>query len=348
MPHVSPRRASALIATAAVLCAAALPAAANAEWQRGVNFNNYLPNAYAMPGSDSSLARVAADGNDSAEIVTTWYSADSSSSTIAPDAKRTPTDYSILHAMQTASSLGLAVVLKPHVNINSGAWRGGIHPADPAAWFASYESFIDHYAELAQQGGAKMLVVGDELKSMSGWSNASRWQSIVAGIRQRFSGKLTYAANYDEYKNVSFWSSMDYVGVDAYFTLASTSDPSVSDLVSAWSSRGYLADLQRASAVTGKPVLFTEIGYRSEADTASHPAVWASSAAYDLAAQANAYEAAYEAFAGRSWFAGMYWWNWPAALPASGSNSDYPSYMKPAEDVMTHWNGVLAPPSVSG
>jgi len=64
----------------------------------------------------------------------------------------------------------------------------------------------------------------------------------------------------------------------------------------------------------------------------------------DLTAQADAYEAAYEAFLGRPWFAGMYWWNWPAALPTSGSTDDYPSYLKPAESVMTSWNAALAPP----
>jgi hypothetical protein len=330
------------LAIAAAVCAAALPATAHAEWQRGVNFTTYRSNAYAMPGSDSSLARVAADKNDSVEIVVTWYMADANSNTIAADPNRTPTDSSVLHAMQSARSLGLNVVLKPHVNPNDGSWRGGIHPTDPTAWFRSYETFIDHYADLARQGGAEMLVIGDELKSMSGWNNASQWKSIITGIRKRFHGKLTYAANYDEI-NVSFWSSMDYVGVDAYFPLASTSDPSVSDLVSAWSSRGYLANLQHAAEVTGKPVLFTEIGYRSEPNTASHPGVWATSALVDQAAQANAYEAAFEAFAGRPWFAGMYWWNWPAALPASGQDSDYPPYLKPAESVMTSWNAVLAP-----
>jgi hypothetical protein len=329
------------VALVAVALYAVLPAAAHAEWQRGVNFNTYQPETYASASSDASLARVASDKNDSVEIVTTWYSPDPNSSTIAPDPKRTPSDAAILHAMQKARALGLNVVLKPHVNIDTGSWRGGIHPTDVSAWFASYQSFIDHYADLAQQGGASMFVVGTELKSMSSWGYASQWQSLISDVRQRFAGKLTYAANYDEYKYVSFWSSLDYLGVDAYFPLASTSDPSVASLVSAWTSRNYVADLQRASSLTGKPVLFTEIGYRSEPDTATHPGLWNSAAAYDMAAQANAYEAAYQAFAGRPWFAGMYWWNWPASLPANGWNNDYPSAMKPAETVMSTWNATL-------
>jgi hypothetical protein len=340
---VSPRRALMALAAAFAVGAAALPGVASAEWQRGVNFTSYKPNAYAMPGTTTSLQRVAADGNDSVEIVTTWYTPDSTSNSIAPDSTRTPTDYSILQAMQTAHSLGLNPVLKPHVNPNDGTWRGGMRPSNPSAWFASYRSFIDHYADLAQQGGAKMLVIGDELKSMSGSAYASQWKSIIAGIRQRFSGKLTYAANYDEYQSVSFWSSLDYIGVDAYFPLSTTTDPSVSDLVSAWTSRGYIASLVKTAFAAGKPVLFTEIGYRSIPETTVHPGLWNTTSIIDQAAQANAYQAAFQAFAGRGWFAGMYWWNWPAGLPASGDNTDYLPFLKPAETVLSTWNATLGP-----
>jgi hypothetical protein len=336
-----PARKRGLMALAGVTVALALPAVARAEWQRGINLNTYTPNAYSS--SDASLSRAVSDGNDSVEIVTTWYSADPNSSTIAPDPARTPSDASILHTMQAAHALGMRVVLKPHVNIDTGSWRGGIHPLDVTAWFAGYQSFIDHYAELAAEGGADMFVVGTELKSMSGWGYASQWQSVIDSIKQRYSGKLTYAANYDEYKYVSFWSSLDYIGVDAYFSLAGTSDPTVASLLSAWTSKGDVADLQRASSLTAKPVLFTEIGYRSEPDTASHPGLWNGAAAYDMAAQANAYTAAFQAFAGKPWFAGMYWWNWPATLPTGGWNNDYPPIMKPAETVMATFNATLGP-----
>jgi hypothetical protein len=325
----------------ALLAVCAAAPAAHAAWQRGVNLNTYLPDSYSA--SDGSLARAAADGNDSVAILATWYSPDPTSTAIAPDPARTPTDASVLHAMRVARGLGMRVVLKPQLNIDTGSWRGAIQPADPEAWFASYQLFIDHYADLARQGGADMLVIGTELKTMSGWSYSAQWQAIVDGIEQRFAGKLTYAANYDEYKYVSFWSRLDYVGVDAYFTLAGASDPSLDSLVSAWSGRGYVEELERAAALTGKPVLFTEIGYRSEPDTALHPNLWSSIADYDMGAQAEAYEAAFRAFAGRPWFAGMYWWNWPATPALNGWNGDYPPLMKPAEAVMAKWNAALSP-----
>jgi hypothetical protein len=38
----------------------------------------------------------------------------------------------------------------------------------------------------------------------------------------------------------------------------------------------------------------------------------------------------------------MYWWNWPATLPANGWNDDYPVIFKPAEATFTSWNASLA------
>jgi hypothetical protein len=342
MPLIRALRArTVLVALVLSVAALAVPAIANAEWQRGVNFTTYGAWTYSGAGSDSSLQRAAADGNNSVEIIPTWFQQDATSTTIAPNGSTT-TDASVLHAMQTAHALGMRVVLKPHDHTVTGTWVGTLAPSDVNAWFASYQNFIYHYADLAQQGGASQLVVGTELKSLSGSAYTSRWQQIIAGIRQRFSGKLTYAANWNEYGQVKFWGSLDYIGVDAYFPLVNTVGASVSDLVSAWTSRGYVDSLHNISTAYGRPVLFTEIGYRSVSDTAIHPNIWTSTGTIDLGAQATAYEAAFETFAGRPWFAGMYWWNWPATLPSSGSNDDYPPVFKPAESVMSSWNATLA------
>ncbi|HET8673563.1 MAG TPA: hypothetical protein VFL87_08005 [Thermoleophilaceae bacterium] len=338
------RLAAALAGLAAACLATAGPA--RADWQRGVAYTTYSANTYAAPASDASLARLAADGNSSVAIVVTRYMSDKFSNVVAPTSS-TPTDASLLHAMQTARALGLAVTLKPQVDVMTGSWRGGIAPTDPAAWFASYEDTIDHYADLARQGGASMYEVGTELETMTVPAYTARWQQLIAGVRQRFGGRLTYAANWDEYQQVGFWPSLDYIGVDAYFRLADVSDQSVAALASAWTSRGYVAALRRASSIVGKPVLFTEIGYRSVVGATIHPGIWDSIADYDMQEQANAYEAAFEAFAGQPWFAGMHWWSWPAALPANGWNGDYTPTFKPAEAVMKSWNARLAPQSVA-
>jgi hypothetical protein len=343
------RRVALALAGLAVACFA-VPRAAQAEWQRGVAYTAYSANAYGASASDASLTRLAENGNSHVAIVVTVYMTDGTSTSVAATSS-TPTDGAILHAMQTARSLGLRVTLKPQIDLLAGGWRGGIAPTDPAAWFDSYETTIDHYADLARQGGASMYEVGTELKTMSGPAYTARWQQLIDGVRERFGGRLTYAANWDEFQQVGFWRNLDYIGVDAYWPIASTSDQPVSALVSAWSSRGYIASLRHVSALNGKPVLFTEIGYRSVVGATIHPGIWDSVAAYDAQEQANAYEAAYEAFASQPWFAGLYWWSWPAALPANGWNGDYTPTFKPAESVMTSWNARLAaappPPAVA-
>jgi hypothetical protein len=323
----------------------ALPATAHADWQRGVDFTTYAASTYGTAASDASLARAAASGNDSASIVITQYMDTPISSTIRANGA-TPTDASILHAMATARSLGLEVSLKPQVDVNTGSWRGAIAPPDPNAWFASYGAMIDHYADLARQGGATMLVIGTEFKTLSGPAYTSRWQQIIAGIRQRFGGRLTYAANWNEYKQVQFWDRLDLIGVDAYYPLSDLPAPTVSQLVSAWTSRGYVDALRVSSQQYGKQVLFTEIGYRSIVGAAITPNIWNSQALYSMDEEANAYEAAFQAFIGKPWFAGMYWWSWPASLPANGWNGDYTPTYKPAEDVMHAWNQRLGAPAI--
>jgi hypothetical protein len=343
-----PRRASLVAAALIALTAAclALPRAAHADWQRGVSYTGYTAGAYGAAASDASLTRVAQDGNSDVSIVVTVDMSSPYSSSVAPSAS-TPTDASLLHAMSTARSLGLRVTLKPQIDLDTGSWRGAIAPVNTSAWFAGYEQLIDHYADLARQGGASMFVVGTELKSMTKPAYTARWQQLIAGVKQRFGGLLTYAANYDEFTQVGFWQALDYIGVDGYWSLGSANDQPVAALVSAWQQRGYVGALARAAAATGKQVIFTEIGYRSIAGATKQPNQWNSNAAYDMQEQANAYEAVYEAFATQPWFAGLYWWQWPAALPANGWNGDYAPTFKPAESVMDSWNARLAPCSVA-
>ena len=310
------------------------------DWKRGANFNSYTPGGYGTADADASLERLAAGGNDSVEIITTWYQRTAQSSEVGVDPRRTPTDESVLHAMQKARSLGLEVTLKPHVNVMDHSWRGAIKPADRAAWYASYSRMIDHYAALAKDGGASMFVVGTELKTMS--SDTSRWNEIIRRAREGFAGKVTYAANYDEFEQVEFWGELDYIGVDAYFALSNTVGESVETLKTRWTSWGWKTKLVNTAFTNGKPVIFTEIGYRSTPDSAVRPGYFSWLGVIDREAQRRAYEAFYQAFQNEGWFAGVYWWNWPAKIPASGGwDHDYPAINKPAEQTVKDWNARL-------
>ena len=153
------------------------------------------------------------------------------------------------------------MVLKPHVDVLDGSFRGDIQPSDRAAWFSSYGRFIGHYADIAAGSEASVFSVGTELKSLSGETEA--WNAVIESVRSRFGGELTYAANWDEVFQVQFWDRLDLIGVDAYFPLSQEGEvPTAESLASAWQPN--VDGLESLSEQWGMPVLLTEIGYPSQ------------------------------------------------------------------------------------
>jgi hypothetical protein len=322
-----------------MLMMAPLPAHADAPgtFQRGFVLTSWNADGYLLPRTDGALQRMAGDGSTHAAIFTQWFMDDASSSALAPDPARTPSDAAIEHAAATAHAAGMAVTLKPQVGIRTGDWIGNAQPADLAAFWSDYRAMLLHYADLAEQIGANTLVIGTEMRTLS--SDEALWRPLIAELRTHFHGALTYAANFDEFERVPFWDALDYVGVDGYFALADPANPAptVAELAGAWSARGYLAELAAVSRRTGKKVLFTELGYRGAHTTAVHPSRWDIVDLADPQAQANAYEAFYEAVAREPWVAGVYWWE---VHPEERWIQDYSPLGKPAEEVLSRWNAV--------
>lgn len=212
--------------------------------------------------------------------------------------------------MARARALGMRVVLKPHVDVLDGTFRGAIVPGSPSQWFQGYRAMLLHYADLAREGGATMLVIGTELTSLS--SYAQSWRALIAEVRGRFHGRLTFAADQlDGAEAVTFWNALDYIGIDAYMPLSSaTGNPSIAKLTDAWRGRGYMGRIERLHRRYGKPVLFTEIGYQSRGGTAARP--WGgASGGISQEPQRRAYEAAFRAWWRVPWFKGFLWWGWP-------------------------------------
>jgi hypothetical protein len=327
-------------ATALVLEFASPPSASagvqDPTWHRGANFTSWWHDEYASARSDEALARLAATGTTRVSFVPTWYSANQSSSTIAPSSTKTPSDAALLHGMAKAQELGMDVVLKPHVDLWDGSFRGTITPADPARWFADYGVMLNHYADLAQQAGARMLIVGTELSTMAGYE--ANWRQLIADVRARFSGELTFASMpRDAVRLVRFWDALDYIGIDAYVPLSEPSNPnpSVEELVNVWRA-SYTGDLASLNREWGKRILFTELGYESRIGTAVQP--WGgSSGPIDQVPQQRAYEAAYRALSGIPWFQGIYWWDWRASTP-SPDDGAHPFAGKLAERTVYEWN----------
>jgi hypothetical protein len=110
----------------------------------------------------------------------------------------------------------------------------------------------------------------------------SNWRRLIEEVRQVYSGKVTYAANFDQVEHVGFWDALDFIGVNAYFPLRDRLEPDAASgdmpgqFLERW--REILARLDALRAELGersKPVLVTELGYTSRRGSTLQP--WAGS-----------------------------------------------------------------------
>ncbi|MCB0828263.1 MAG: hypothetical protein KDB62_05585 [Solirubrobacterales bacterium] len=306
----------------------------------GLNLTAYTSDGYSAGEDD--LARIKELGSTAVTLVPTWYMDTATSDEVHSEKGKSPNDDSIYRAIDAARNAGLKVILKPHVDVLDGTFRGDISPANRAAWFKSYRRFIDRYAWIAADVGADLYVVGTELKGVSG--ETAEWQDLIRSVGEKFSGRLTYAANWDEVESIQFWDALDLIGVDAYYPLSSEGEsPTEEDLLAAWAP--IVDRLQGLSEQWDRPVILSEIGYPTQADAAAHPWEVRVGGRPDQAAQAQAYEAAFKAFAGAEWLEGINWWSWRAELtPDEDPAIDYSPEGKQAEAVLSAGQAGLIEP----
>jgi hypothetical protein len=313
----------------------------------GITHVSWWHDQYGSAEGSASRQALAATGGNWAGLLTTWYMDRRDSSTMGPHSTRTPAEEGVRRAITEMHGLGLKVMLKPHVDVLDGTWRGQIAPADRGAWFASYAEMMDHFAVLANETGVEMLCIGTELATMSDSRHAPEWATLVDRVRARYSGLLTYAANAnhpaDELTSVSFWPRLDLLGLDVYTPLTNRTSPTHQELVDAWrrnrDGHDMVAAYRNLQAAHGKPLIFTEIGYRSADGTNRAPWDWQASMGPDPAEQADCYRAAYEVWSGETaWMRGLFWWSWDVPAPGAG-DTGYSPWGKPAEAVLRAGQG---------
>lgn len=231
----------------------------------------------------------------------------------------------------------IKVMVKPQIWIWRGVFTGGLKMESEEAWQdleRSYENFILTYASLAEESKVEIFCIGTELEEFIA-SRPGFWNQLIGKIRKEYTGKLTYAANWDEFDRTPFWSSLDFVGIDAYFPLSEAQTPSVEELKEGWKPwKGKISELSRK---VNKPILFTEFGYRSMDYTAKKPwLVDRSEEAVNMVGQVNAKKAIFESFWDEDWFAGGFVWKWFINHEKSGGLSDnrFTPQNKPAQEII--------------
>ena len=303
---------------------------------RGITFVDWTARGYARAVADVELDALLATGANRVVVLVTAYQRDPSDDTVLVDTRRTPLPSAVQRAVERAHAAGAEVAIKLHVDLYDGSWRAFIDPADPDAWFASYGRFVTRWAARAQDWKATQLVLGTELAGTL--KHEDRWRALIADARAAYAGELCYAASWDEADRVPFWDALDLVGVDFYYPVSHRPRAERLEILAAW--EPWLQRLQRLGEKAGRPVLLTELGYRSVRGAGQEPYAFDDDAPLDLQEQADLYWAALTATSGHSWLRGVYWWNWPATFGGGPDDRDFTPRGKPAqEELISAWRG---------
>jgi hypothetical protein len=354
--------------------AAQTPAPAPSLTYKGFNYVSYYNGAYE--NADSLPALVATGAN--AVALDIEYGIDVVNSAVYADANYTDSLTALAATIIEAKGRGLAVMVRPLIDFldpakigtySVGDWRSFYNPTNPAAFFASYQSMTVAVAQVAQTNGATMLCIGVELDQLAGPAYLTYWTDIITAVRAVFSGTLVYSANWDAAispwqgehgltagtgdltTQVSFWSALDFVGIDEYAPLSDKASPVLADLIAGWTqvpsdstalavtgNQSLISYFDGVATKIGKPLVFTEIGYESASDAALEPAGTATDI-YDPALQANLYAAFFDAWnsSGNGTLTGVLFWNWDpnAAEVGPGNGANFSPQALPAQRVVT-------------
>tara|TARA_R110002072_G_scaffold106447_1_gene232432 strand:- start:85237 stop:86244 length:1008 start_codon:yes stop_codon:yes gene_type:complete len=234
----------------------------------------------------------------------------------------------------------IKVMLKPQIWIWRGEFTGYLKMATEKEWQTlenSYREFILLYAELAAETDVNLFCIGTELEQFI-VHRPEYWNNLITEVKEIYKGKLTYAANWDEYKRVPFWKQLDYIGVDAYFPVSEEKTPKIVDAQRGW--QPWKIEMQKVSEAHGKSILFTEYGYRSVDFAGKEP--WKSDRdmiEVNLTAQVNLTQALFNEMYHEPWFAGGFIWKWFIAHDKVGGpeNSQFTPQNKPAEETIKNF-----------
>ncbi|MBX4204584.1 MAG: NPCBM/NEW2 domain-containing protein [Candidatus Doudnabacteria bacterium] len=327
--------------------------ASTSTWQKGFSFVPQSSTDFSSASFHESLNQFKVTGGNYVTFIIPYSQNTIYDTNLYPSAN-TPSDDSLKAAVDYAHSLGLAVNLKPHLDNHDTTWRADINPSDRNAWFTNYGLILNHYGLIAQENHVEMITIGTELIHMASENlnstNTQNWKNLIANLRSIYTGKLTYSANWDigswrdEVDYIGFWPELDYIGISAYYHIGSTCNDSLSDLQSAWNNIN-ISRVKPLADKYGKPIIFTEVGYRSVDCALTHPASWSMTGPVDLQEQINGYQSLFDYWKDYPYFAGVQFWDWSTNPNAGGtSNSDFTPQGKPALNTIKSWFTSDTPP----
>jgi hypothetical protein len=307
---------------------------------KGFNFTHegyQIYNGYISQKASESLEHLSRIGTNAVAIVPYTGMRNNKQPAYLPisNSPGSENDESIIHSLHEANKRGMTTLLKPQVWLWN-SWPGDVNMESEADWqlfFEYYYRWIRHYAMMGEMREADIFCIGVEFKDAT-ISHEKEWRAILKKLRGLFKGPITYAANWgEEFEGIGLWDELDYIGINCYYPLSSKDNPSDEDLREGC--KKIVKKIEKVVAEYNKPILFTEVGFRSVEAPWQHPHEEAGSRKYNAEHQARAYRIMSESMRDHDWCRGMFWWKWPTIMTNNGSNDRrFIPYQKPAEQVI--------------
>jgi len=246
---------------------------------------------------------------------------------------------------EECDKFGIKIMLKPHIWLTkreNSKWRSDIKmetEQDWNIWFKNYNQTIMKYAELAEELQLEQFCIGTELETTV-YEKPDQWKALIQRVKAIYKGKLTYAANWDnEYKTVPFWEELDYIGIQAYFPISVKDNPTLLELENYW--RKYAEEIEVTSTKFNKPILFTELGYKSIQGTSKKPWEWNGIkniySKISKKEQLLCYQAFFNIIWKESWFHGIHIWEWQSHGTSDGNNANFTIEGKPSLNLIAKY-----------
>lgn len=243
--------------------------------------------------------------------------------------------------IQYAKAKGLNIMLKPHLWIGGDGWPGSLTFEQESAWQTweqTYTNYILRFARMAEEMDVTILTIGTECKQIVR-DRPQFWRSLIKKVKKVYNGKLTYQANWDNFKHVPFWDQLDYISVSGYFPITDEKQPPEATIANGWEQ--HLASLKRMHLAYDKPVIFGEFGYCSKQGALSQP--WEGGrqdpAPVNMEVQQKGYRVLFQEVWPQPWFQGGFLWKWHADHQHAGGsqNNRYTPQNKPVEKLIQNF-----------
>lgn len=242
--------------------------------------------------------------------------------------------------IQNANKNGISVMLKPHIYVENVGWAGSLNfkAKDWGIWEANFSEKMLAFAKFAEENKIAVFCIGVELKTATA-RNPDFFKTLIKEIKEIYKGKLTYAANWDNYREIKFWKELDFIGIDGYFPISLKKEPTILEIERGWNR--VLPKLKEFSKELNKKIIFTEFGYRS--CDYSLGKQWEIEHNKDIATnfsnQNNGYEVFFRLVYSKDFIAGGFLWKWYGnEVDLKGlSKNNYTPQNKPVEKVIKKW-----------